>query len=382
MSADRVEPRSLIRSPWFIWSWLLVLVFVIVQSVSYHWRVLPTTASGYFARGRTDFIGAEYEGAIDNLTKSIERNPSDAESYIWRGEAYLKLEEFQKADLDLQKALQLAPDYAKSHAALADYRAAAWDHDGAIREFTAALDRDPTYARCYLERAQLYLDTGRWDDAQRDLRAAGDLSVDDRQATAYLLLWAARARSGDAPGAAAELSKLVSQKRLEQRRFQISARFLLGNTPEPAFLSTLASIEGGDKDELQAEGFFLAGQKRLVLGDRAGALTLLRNVVGIGAEWSYPFDRARFELETSVTGFHPMRFDDGTYRITAVTPGGAAETAGLAPGETITAIDDMLPTREALLEMLSEPGATVRLTVAGKDGTRRAVALALRPATS
>jgi hypothetical protein len=48
------------RSPWAKWSWLLVLIVVIAQSLDYHWRALPTSAAGYYARGRSDYMLRRY----------------------------------------------------------------------------------------------------------------------------------------------------------------------------------------------------------------------------------------------------------------------------------------------------------------------------------
>ena len=385
MSADPIESKPWIRSRWFTWSWLLVLALVVLQSLNYHWRLLPTTASGYFARGRTDYIGGDYERAIENLTKSIERDSLSAEAYIWRGEAHAKLHEYDRAKPDLEKALEVAPGYAKSHAAMADYLAAVWDRDAAIKEFTVAIDYDPTYARCYLERAQLQLDTERWDDAADDLRKGTGLLVEDRQATAYLLLWIARARGGDALGATAELKVAVS-KRLDVHRFWAGARFLAGETAEPAFVAEMTADKAGDEEELRAEAAFLAGEKRLAFGDRAGGLALLRDVIRSGFEESYAYDRARVELARSLVGFQPMRLDDGTLAIVSVTPGGPAAAAGIEPGWRLAAIDDQPGNREAFLELLAkaEPGVTVQVQVVAADGSRRVVplAVALTPETS
>ena len=141
MTEARVPDRIVTRT-WAKWSWLLVLAVMVALSLDYHCRRLPTTASGYFARGRADYLQAEYESAIENFTRSIELDPKDAEGYIWRGEAHAKLQEFEQARSDLARALALRPDYAKSHAAAADGRAAEWNVTGAIEEIGRASCRE------------------------------------------------------------------------------------------------------------------------------------------------------------------------------------------------------------------------------------------------
>jgi len=247
---------SWIQSPWVKWSWLLVLSAVVAQTLNYQCRWLPTSAAGYFARGMVDYEKGDYEDAVGNFSKSIERAPQDAESYIVRGEAYAKLHDFGKAMPDLEKAVELRPGYAKAHAAYGDGKAEAGDAEGAIAEYSLALAADPNYGRCYRERGKLLYDTGKWDDAAADLRRGANLLLGDGQITAQLLLWVARA----------------------------------------TFLAAVDKLEGDDSDERRAEAFFLAGAKRLVFGDRQGALPLLQKAVETEADTSYAYDRARLEL--------------------------------------------------------------------------------------
>jgi tetratricopeptide (TPR) repeat protein len=342
------------RSPWVKWSWLLVLAGIVAQSLDYQWRVLPTNATGYYVRGRADYVLRRYESAVDNLTKSIERRPDDAESYLLRGKAYARLQDLGKAMPDLRRALTLAPDYERVHAAFGDGRATAWDTAGAIEAYSRAIALDPTSARYALERGKALYDAGRLDDAAADLRRAATALLGDDQVTAYFLLWVARARAGEAFGASAELQKVMSAGRIRGDRFWTSARFLCGQLHEPAYLADLESKSGGNVDELSAERFLLAGEKRLAFGDQQEGLTLMRNVLRTGAETSYAYDRARVELENLLLGFHPMRLEDANDRLVvgSVTPGGPAEASGLRPGAVLAV------GREPFLKLLetAKPG--------------------------
>lgn len=395
MSGAPPDTPTWIRSPWVTWSWLLVLGVVVAQSLNYHWRALPTSASGYYTRGRADYMRGEYEDATRNLTKSIELDPTDAESYIWRGEAYAKLQEFEKALPDLEKALELAPDYPKSHAARADYDAIVWDADGAIREYSRALEKDPLYARCYLERGKLLYDAGRWDDAAADLRRGTDVLLDDNQVTAQLLLWLARARAGGAAGATVELADVVKSRRIHGNRFWNSAKFLCGELAEPAYFAAMADTAVDNDDEVKAEAFFLAAAKRLAFGDRAGGLALMRNVLKTESDTSYAYDRARRELERLLLGFHPMRIDEARRKqlalpsgaglaIVSVIPGGAAEATGIRPGSIVAAIDGVDADQGTLIAFLvkAEPGSTVELQIIDGAGSRAKVTLSLTPDSS
>src|SRR5882672_6593187 len=355
MSDSQPGIPSWTRSPWVKWSWLLVLVVVVAQSLDYHWRALPTSADGYYARGRADYMRRRYRDAIENLTRSIELEPKDADAYLLRGKAYAKLQDLRKAMPDLKRAVELRPDYEKAHAAYADGKAAAWDVNGAIEELTRAIAADALSGRYCLDRGKLFYDIERWDDAAADLRRGATVLLGADQVTAQLLLWVARARSGEAFGATAELSRIMATGRIHGDRFWTNARFLCGEVAEPAYLASLATVEGDDRDERQAEGFFLAGAKRLAFGDRQHGGALMRSVLRTGADGSYAYDRARVELENLLLGFHPMRLEgrDAGLAVSSVTPGGPAEAAGIRPGSIVTTVRGVSAGRDAFLAFLA-----------------------------
>jgi tetratricopeptide (TPR) repeat protein len=371
------------RSPWVKWSWLIVLGVIVAQSLDYHWRRLPTTAAGYFSRGRADYLLGEYESAIENFARSIELDSTDAEGYIWRGEAYAKLRDFDRAMPDLAKALALRPDYAKAHAAMADGKAAAWDVDGAIAEYTQAIERDPIYGRCYFQRGQMLYDSGRHREAADDLRRAASLLVGDNQINAQLLLWLARARAGDPAGATRELARILGLGTIRQNRFWNGGHFLCGDISEAAYLKSVAGTQADGQDDARAEAYFLAGEKRFVSGDPAGALPLLRNALATQAQGSYGFERARVALAGELLGFQPSRVDDGL-AIASVRPGGPAETAGIKVGAVFATIDGKQAGQDQFVALLgsAEPGSTVELQFVDPSGSRRRVELSIRLGSS
>jgi len=367
------------RSAWVKWSWLIVLGVIVAQSLDYHWRRLPTTAAGYFSRGRADYLLGEYESAIENFARSIELEPKDAEGYIWRGEAYAKLGRFDRAMPDLTTALTLRPDYAKAHAAMADGKAASWDAEGAIAEYTLAIEKDPIYGRCYFQRGLMLYDSERFGEAVSDLRRAASLLVGDNQVNAHLLLWLANSRAGDAVGAQAELSRTLSLGTIRQSRFWNAGHFLCGEVSEAAYLKTVAGTDADEQEDARAEAYFLAGEKRLLSGDSAGALTLLRGSLATEADASYAYERARVALSGQLFGFRPSRVDDGL-KVASVRPGGPAESAGLKPGAVIATIDGKPADQDGFVALLgsSLPGTTVELQLTDPSGTRLRAELPIR----
>jgi len=395
MSEAPVAPRPWTLSPWVKWSWLLLLGVIVAQSLDYHWRRLPTTAAGYFARGRADYMLADYESAIENFTRSIGLDSGDAESYIWRGEAYAKLADFTRAMPDLAKALQLRPEYPKSHAAFADGLAAAWDTDGAIREYSRAIELDPDYGRCFLERGKMLHDAGRWAEAATDLRRAASLLVGDNQITAEIFSWVVRARAGDTAGATGELTRVLKLGGMRKNRFWNAAHFLSGDIAEPAYLAAAVSDKSGDEDKDRAEAYFLAATKHLMSGDRSGAVPLLRKALETDPEGSYAYERSRVELANLIAGMQTKRIEDDRRKqlalapesglaITAVTHGGAAEAAGITAGSIVEAIEGVAASQDAFVSLLEHAaaGSTATLRVIDAAGARRDVPLAIRPGSS
>jgi tetratricopeptide (TPR) repeat protein len=157
MGGAPTEIPSWTRSPWVKWSWLVVLVVIVAQSLNYHWRVLPTSAAGYFARGKGDYLNGEFPSAVANFTKSIDLRPNDADTYLWRGETYVMIHDLARAMTDLEKAVELRPDYERARSALGDGKSAAWDAAGAIAEYSLAIVADPNCPRCYLVRGRRFV---------------------------------------------------------------------------------------------------------------------------------------------------------------------------------------------------------------------------------
>lgn len=388
MSTAQKDLPAWALTPWFKWSWLCLLLVVVALSLDYYCRALPTSATGYSARGRADFDTGKFHDAVVDLSKAIERDPEDVYAYVLRAKAYGKLHDLVSADKDLEKALSLRPGFDRAYTAGGDVRASAWDAKGAIRDYSLAIEAEPNFGRNYLERGKLLYDARTWDAAAADLRLGSKILVESGQASAQLLLWMSRARGGAAFRATGELVDVVKTGAVEGSFFTMAARFLNDEMDEASWLATAVRIKAdeADDDEQRAETYYVAAVKRLAFGDEQGAVPLLQAVLDTEADGSYLYDRARVDLEDLLLGFRvgPIGDKDAGLAITASPRGEGTTEAAAVPGSRLLAIDDDQTTPESFTEFLAgaEPGSTVDLTVLGADHTQSTVTLTLRLGSS
>ena len=63
----------------------------------------------YAQRARTYYNRGDYENAILDFNKAIERHPTDPNLYYGRGAAFHKIGDYDRALLDCDMALQMNP---------------------------------------------------------------------------------------------------------------------------------------------------------------------------------------------------------------------------------------------------------------------------------
>ena len=103
-------------------------------------------AQDYYNQGRSHIRKKEYDLAISNFTKAIEKNPRLAGAYYNRGLVYL---------------------YHHDR-----------DNDKAISDFTKAIEINPKLGFAYTERAMAYLMKQEYDQARADVQKAESLGVE------------------------------------------------------------------------------------------------------------------------------------------------------------------------------------------------------------
>jgi tetratricopeptide (TPR) repeat protein len=138
----------------------------------------------WMARGRF----AEAEGSLD---RAVRLRPGDPELVYHRGNARLAQGKFEEALEDFTRVAERDPRHAGAYAGRGlVYHRHRGDLERAEAEYCRALVADPALSSALVNRASLYRESGRLDEAEQDLRRALSLraDADALQALGRLLL--------------------------------------------------------------------------------------------------------------------------------------------------------------------------------------------------
>lgn len=147
----------------------------------------PCYAGSYDNRGITYYLKGEHEKAIEDFTKAIVLDPRSASAYYNRGGACLIKHDFNQAIKDFTTVIELNPDYAEAYS----HRGNAYRYKGelnkAIANYSQAIVLKPKVAESYYTRGEAWLRIGKWEEAQRDLTAAvlQGMDIADKFHTTY-----------------------------------------------------------------------------------------------------------------------------------------------------------------------------------------------------
>jgi tetratricopeptide (TPR) repeat protein len=168
----------------------------------------------------------------------------------------------------------------------------------AISDFAEAIKIDGGMARAWCLRGYAHAIQLDWPKSIADLRKALQLGLSpSHEDNASLRLWVGRARSGDA--AATKDINAHFARRIDPPPTPWVLRiagFLGGSVPEKEFLQGMDGGEAPSSPERSCEGWYFAGEKRLVSGDKAGAKTAFERAVATNAKGISAWSSARGEL--------------------------------------------------------------------------------------
>jgi tetratricopeptide (TPR) repeat protein len=118
-------------------------------------------AKMYTSRGVIHNLLGNYQAALADSQRTIERVPTFGDAYTCRGDAYLKLGNHQAALNDYTYAIQLEPDLAQSYLSRGIAYSNLIQYSKAIEDFTQAINLKPDLVDAFSQRGAIYLYSGK-----------------------------------------------------------------------------------------------------------------------------------------------------------------------------------------------------------------------------
>lgn len=117
-------------------------------------------AKAYFYLGRCAVEEKKYSRAIENLTYSVQLNPSEGRAWSNLARAYFETGDHEKTKLSAQTGLFYNPRHANLHSFLGNYHFLHRDFEAALKEFLSAEQLEPTSAPYAMNSALAYAGLG------------------------------------------------------------------------------------------------------------------------------------------------------------------------------------------------------------------------------
>ena len=128
-------------------------------------------AASYNVRGVAAANNYEYETAISEFSRAINRNPVFVYSYFNRGLVYTALGHVENAISDFTKVIEITPRFAEGYTRRGQIFLSKGQYEQAISDFSTAIEIDPDNAEVYFNRLLANFALGEydktWDDAHK-----------------------------------------------------------------------------------------------------------------------------------------------------------------------------------------------------------------------
>lgn len=172
---------------------LLVLAGISLNPRLFNNLVIATL---YFLdRGSYYLKRSDFDAALREFTRAIDRTPNRSGLYISRAVALMNLLEFARARADIDRALVLDKNNFVGWALRGELLALEKQYESALASFNRSIEIRPTWSLAYLDRGNLYQEQGRLAEALADMDRSVELAHGN--AINYLLRSVLRFQAGD-----------------------------------------------------------------------------------------------------------------------------------------------------------------------------------------
>jgi tetratricopeptide (TPR) repeat protein len=263
----------------------------------------PKIAEAYYFRANAKSANHDIDGAISDYTQAVALDPKNASAYSNRGLARQGKGDIDGAAADYTQALNLDPKITAAYYNRAVIEAQKNDSDGAIADSTQALYLDPKNAQAYGTRGFAKLTKGNLDGAQADLKQFCDLAPRDHNADhARLYLWLIAKAQNSGMQADQDLSAAMesSWNSGPDDVTTKTANYFLGRMSEPDYLAAATSPDAKTDQAQHCSTWYFTGMKRMLMGDKRGAIEAFRQCVATGQKDFVEYVLAQNELQALV----------------------------------------------------------------------------------
>lgn len=138
-----------------------------------------TDARSHLLKGYRLHRQKNFNEALDELNKAIEKDPRSAEAYYWRGRTLVNLGKLDQGMEDFKTAVKFKPDYSEAYDNLGWLASKQGQVEEGIAYLTKSIEFKPENAWAYYNRSRLYFSKGDVAGAMRDAEKACSLGYQD-----------------------------------------------------------------------------------------------------------------------------------------------------------------------------------------------------------
>ena len=259
--------------------------------------------------------------AVDNLSKEIQKNPSDSELYYQRAVAFANMEAYDNAIIDMQSAMKIDSLQPKYYVHLADVFMTYYRSKQAVATLRIASQRFPTNIPLLLKYSELLITLSQNQKAVQTLNKI--LEQDNENADAYFLLGLLMQTEGDLKRAQSAFKKVVEIDPEITDAYILLGELYEKENPELAlqYLENAITVSPNNVNSLHSKAFFLQNNKKIT-----EALEIYRQInivdpnyapaflnAGILYLEKYQFDQA-YEQFNILVGINPTNHLGYYYR--------------------------------------------------------------------
>ena len=233
----------------------------------------PKYAWAYSERALLRRSTGDLDGSIEDLTKSVEIEPKNGWAFNLRGRIKHDRKDHDGAIADYSKAIEVDPDESLYLRNRASAREDKGDLEGAVEDLSKAIEKAPKDAAAVRSRARLNWRMESWSDALIDYRRLCEVAPEEEDG-ARIRIVILRTRLGERDAAVKELAAYRESRKPGKKDawFAKKAAFVSAAIGEEEFLKAGLGEGRYANPDQKCEAWFLAGTRRLLEGDRRGAV--------------------------------------------------------------------------------------------------------------